>query len=202
MQPLRRRPRQARSRALVDAIVDAAARILARDGRESLTTNRVADDAGVSVGSLYQYFPNRESIIDAVADRHSARVSAVMTPPDTASPATLDEAIARIVGDVFAAHRVDPKLHCAIEGDLANIHGHVCTRAAVRVQLAALPPDLRTEVRAPDADCAALLVSEIAHALAHVALVRPAPGEAADTLEAETLEHEAVRAALAYLRAE
>ena len=63
----RKRPRQARSRALVEAILDAAAHILAQHGREALTTNAVAVKAGVSVGSLYQYFPNRDAIIAAVA---------------------------------------------------------------------------------------------------------------------------------------
>jgi AcrR family transcriptional regulator len=59
----RKRPRQARSERLVATILEAAIRVLARDGAHGFTTARVAETAGVSVGSLYQYFPNKESIL-------------------------------------------------------------------------------------------------------------------------------------------
>jgi len=59
----RKRPRQARSERLVATILEAAIRVLARDGARGFTTARVAETAGVSVGSLYQYFPNKESIL-------------------------------------------------------------------------------------------------------------------------------------------
>jgi len=59
----RKRPRQARSERLVATILEAAIRVLARDGAQRFTTARVAETAGVSVGSLYQYFPNKESIL-------------------------------------------------------------------------------------------------------------------------------------------
>jgi AcrR family transcriptional regulator len=59
----RNTPQQARSRELVQSILIAAIRVLERDGAGQLTTIRVAERAGVSVGSLYQYFPNKESIL-------------------------------------------------------------------------------------------------------------------------------------------
>ena len=59
----RKTPRQERSTALVAAILDAAVRVLARDGARRFTTVRVAEEAGVSVGSLYQYFPNKEALL-------------------------------------------------------------------------------------------------------------------------------------------
>ena len=59
----RKRPRQARSERLVATILEAASRVLARHGARHFTTARVAEAAGVSVGSLYQYFPNKESIL-------------------------------------------------------------------------------------------------------------------------------------------
>jgi AcrR family transcriptional regulator len=60
---LRKRPRQVRSTRLFADILEAAARVLARDGAHRFTTARVAEAAGVSVGSLYQYFPNKEAIL-------------------------------------------------------------------------------------------------------------------------------------------
>jgi AcrR family transcriptional regulator len=59
----RKQPRQVRSTRLVTDILEAAARVLARDGAHRFTTARVAEAAGVSVGSLYQYFPNKEAIL-------------------------------------------------------------------------------------------------------------------------------------------
>lgn len=65
----RRSPRQARSRATCEAIVEAAAQIVERQGPEALTTNAVAERAGVSIGTLYQYFPDKQAILIAAARR-------------------------------------------------------------------------------------------------------------------------------------
>ncbi|MGO8093142.1 TetR family transcriptional regulator [Rhizobium leguminosarum] len=59
----RKQPKQARSSELVAAILDAAAQVLAREGAQRFTTARVAERAGVSIGSLYQYFPNKAAIL-------------------------------------------------------------------------------------------------------------------------------------------
>src|SRR3984957_18536813 len=59
----RKRPRQERSERLVVDVLEAAIRVLARDGARRFTTARVAEEAGVSVGLLYQYFPNKEAIL-------------------------------------------------------------------------------------------------------------------------------------------
>ena len=64
----RRVPRQARSQVLVDAILEATRLILDRDGFSALTTSRIAEVAGVSVGSLYRYFPNKQAVVTAVLE--------------------------------------------------------------------------------------------------------------------------------------
>lgn len=69
----RKRPRQARSIALVEAVLDACEELLARDGYERLSTRDVADRAGVSVGSLYQYFPAKAALVGAVIERKLER---------------------------------------------------------------------------------------------------------------------------------
>jgi len=70
--PQRRRPQQARSRAACEAIVEAAAQILEAGGPEALTTNAVAERAGVSIGTLYQYFPDKQAILLAATHRELA----------------------------------------------------------------------------------------------------------------------------------
>lgn len=71
----RKRPQQQRSRAMVERIIGAGREVLLRDGYDSFSTNRVADEAGISPGSLYQYFPNKAAIISAVIDRYSEAVA-------------------------------------------------------------------------------------------------------------------------------
>ena len=66
----RKRPRQERSRRLVAHLLDEAARLFSERGYHATTTNHVAEAAGVSVGSLYQYFPNKDALVVAVAERH------------------------------------------------------------------------------------------------------------------------------------
>ena len=65
----RKLPVQARSKALVDAIAEACLRILEKEGEDALTVNRIAEVSGAAAGSIYQYFPNKESMIAAVYER-------------------------------------------------------------------------------------------------------------------------------------
>jgi len=68
----RKSPKQSRSRTLVDSAVEAAARVLSKLGYDAASTNRVAEAAGISIGSLYQYFPNKDALMAAVIDRQLA----------------------------------------------------------------------------------------------------------------------------------
>jgi AcrR family transcriptional regulator len=74
----RKSPVQARSAASVDAILDATIQILLKVGKERLTTTRVAFRAGVSVGTLYQYFPNKSALLQAALKRHLEEVTAAV----------------------------------------------------------------------------------------------------------------------------
>lgn len=74
----RKRPRQARSTATVEAILEATIQVLVAEGAPRLTTTRVAERAGVSVGTMYQYFPHKQSLLYAVLQRHLERVAAAV----------------------------------------------------------------------------------------------------------------------------
>ena len=69
---------QQRSRATVNALVEATARILVKEGFDKASTNRIAEKAGVSVGSLYQYYPSKEALVAAVIDRHNREIMKVV----------------------------------------------------------------------------------------------------------------------------
>src|SRR5262245_22578633 len=70
---LRKTPKQSRALFTMNAVIEATEQVLERDGFAGLTTNRVAERAGVSIGSLYQYFPHKEALLVALAERYLAR---------------------------------------------------------------------------------------------------------------------------------
>lgn len=79
--PQRRQAKQARAQATIEAIFGATAQILESEGEARLTSNRIAEVAGVSIGSLYQYFPNKQAILIGMALRENARVRAEIGGP-------------------------------------------------------------------------------------------------------------------------
>jgi len=109
----RKAPTQQRSRATVDAIVDATARVLVRDGYDALSTNRVAREAGVSVGSLYQYFPGKEALVAAVMEMHASRMqeSIAERMRNSAPAATPEEVATEMIRAMLAAQAAEPRLH-------------------------------------------------------------------------------------------
>ncbi|MEN3163106.1 TetR/AcrR family transcriptional regulator [Tistrella mobilis] len=124
----RKRPVQARSRATVETILDGAAHILIRDGFDRATTTRIAEAAGVGIGSLYQYFPSKEAVVAALIDRHAAALTRVfddLAPRLAGRPPA--EAVAMIVAAATDAHRLHPALHRVLNeqvpriGDMARI---------------------------------------------------------------------------------
>ena len=69
---------QERSRLTINTILEATTRVLMKDGYDRASTNRIAAAAGVSIGSLYQYFPSKEALVAAVSERHSREVLQLM----------------------------------------------------------------------------------------------------------------------------
>ena len=101
---LRRVPRQARSRERLQRMLDAADDLLSSEGAEALTTTRVAEAAGVSVGSLYQYLPDKGAIVEALAGRYLAEFEGLMDrmlEEARANPSAWDDPVGRLV-DTFA----------------------------------------------------------------------------------------------------
>jgi AcrR family transcriptional regulator len=123
---LRKSPRQARANAMVDVIVEAAARILSAPGGPRLTTNAIAARAGVSVGSLYQYFPNKQAILRALIARELARAEA-------RRPTVLDDA------SVPASKR----MRAAVDWQLDARHDTPLSRALMREYERIVPAEER-----------------------------------------------------------
>ena len=99
---LRREPQQARSRARLAVLLDAAEELLVREGPGALSTTRIAAEAGVSVGSLYQYFPDKAAIVDALAWRYLGDFEELMDALVSEAAANPTEDPAGGVIDAFA----------------------------------------------------------------------------------------------------
>src|SRR5689334_9008980 len=101
---------QKRSRATVEALVEATARILVKDGFDKASTNRIAEVAGVSVGSLYQYFPSKEALVAAVMERHQEEImQTVRSELAEVLAEPVEKAVRKLVAAAVKAHRVDPR---------------------------------------------------------------------------------------------
>jgi AcrR family transcriptional regulator len=176
--PTRKQPQQARSRAMVDSILDAAARVLREHGYDDATTNRVAEVAGVSVGSVYQYFPNKEAMVYALIERHDAAMWAVFADHATvAIGKPFAEAIPVVIDALFTAHLVDPALHTVLHQQLPRSGALHCLRATNERALVVVENMLRARpdqhARADDVATTALVIVEAVEALIHASLELP-----------------------------
>lgn len=115
----RKSPQQSRSRVTVESILDGAIRVLEQEGSLALTTTRIAHAAGVSVGTLYQYFPNRKSILDALQEREFQRtISMMQEVMINSQPSSTDELARAVIRGLFRLYAAAPELHrvLVIEG--------------------------------------------------------------------------------------
>ncbi len=113
--PFRRAPRQGRSKSLVEAILTAATRLLATTPLERLSTTRIADRAGVSVGSLYQYFTDRDSIVFGLVERFLRENSeAVLARVERESDGTLRGVIGAGVAAFVDLHARERRMVAAL----------------------------------------------------------------------------------------
>jgi AcrR family transcriptional regulator len=114
---IRRAPTQARARHTVDAILEAAAEVFDAHGFEGGTMERIVARAGVSVGSMYQYFPNKSALLVALAARYCADVTTLQRAwldwLATANP-SLEDGLRAFVDWLVASHSVRPRLRCLL----------------------------------------------------------------------------------------
>ncbi|MGO3890797.1 MAG: TetR/AcrR family transcriptional regulator [Paenalcaligenes sp.] len=183
----RRVPCQARSRAIVEAILEATARVLTERGYAGTNTNLVAERAGVSVGSVYQYFPNKDSLITALHERHAAEMqAAIETVLVTAKPLSLYEHLRAIVHALLAAHQVSPELHRVLEKEFPFFDAPRDQSPAdqsIFLRIRQLLEDHRDEVAPDNLDLATWVVLQTMEALIHAAVITPLPQHSMEDVE-------------------
>ena len=194
----RKAPRQSRSQATVNAILDATARILVEQGFAAASTNAVAERAGVSIGSLYQYFPNKDALVAALHARHGEQMMAVIRHALTkAMDATLIDALTGLIEATVEAHRVDADLHCVLEQQLGSTDRHVLQDEYVDVmeeRIVVLLARHRDEITVTDLKLAAYMLMNAVHGLIHVVVLQRPKG-----VSLKSATHEIVSMMRAYL---
>jgi AcrR family transcriptional regulator len=172
----RKLPRQSRSRATFEAIIQAATYILTESGWDALTTNAIAERAGVNIGSLYQYFPNKQAVIAELQRRHVETIQTelhqAMVP--LPSQASMQQAVAHVIDVLIREHQIAPAVHKAIAEELpATARSSQVDNDQFRQRiLAELKPLMRN---VPDPELSCYMMGVAIHAVIHhVASDRPA----------------------------
>jgi AcrR family transcriptional regulator len=196
LQP-RRKPRQVRAELTRERILTAAAHVFAEHGYAAGTTNRIAERARISIGSLYQYFPNKDAILAELAVRHIDRGTWAQADQLDLSAGSLEAVVRALVRDAIDNHRDDPQLlRIMIEEaplsqellDAIDRHGRI--RVGQVRDLLARHPDVRVR----DLDTAAELIVFTVELNTHRLMASP------QTIPVETFENELVDMVTRYLR--
>lgn len=195
----RREPRQVRAELTRERILTAAAHIFAEHGYAAGTTNRIAEQARISIGSLYQYFPNKDAILVELLIRHlDAGMAAGRRLRNADFPESLEEIIRSYVRMAIENHLDDPQLlrvmaeQAPRSGELLEkvTRGHQTRVADVRDLF-----DRHPEVRVADTDTAARLAVSTVELVVHQLIAAP------DPVDLPRFEHELVAMLTRYLTA-
>jgi AcrR family transcriptional regulator len=189
----RKLPKQSRSEATVRAILEAAAQVFERHGYAAATTNRIAKRAGVSIGSLYQYFPNKDAVLVALVHQHIADSTAVLQPhlQRLGSDARWNDVLPDIVDAMVAMHALAPGLHRVLFEETP-------LPATLRAELQQLEDrlvDLTASALAADLDSSSVdprlrarVVVNTIEGLTHRLVLRPPPGVTPEAIAREITE--------------
>jgi AcrR family transcriptional regulator len=195
----RKMPVQDRSRAMVGYVLEAAAQLFGELGYEGTTTNRVAERAGVSIGSVYQYFPNKEALLLALAERHleEARQEATATlrhlREERLSP---EEFFRGFVEFVVDFHQGGESLHSLFFEEAPRSRRLLELVGAINAACATEIENYLRGIGLGGADLAlkSMMLANIVGMLAHDEVLDPPPG-----YTSEAYAEEIVTACLGYL---
>jgi AcrR family transcriptional regulator len=193
----RKSPVQARSTASVEAILHATIQVLLRVGKERLTTTRVAFRAGVSVGTLYQYFPNKSALLQAALKRHlDAVANDVERNCREQQGKSLEQMGTALVTSFLQAKMSDVKTSVALYSVSSDVDGaKIVKQIGVRVNKAIV--EMLASAREPLAKDLQLIASMLQAAMSGVS--RRLPGSAAPEKEFDTLHQELIFIVCTYL---
>jgi AcrR family transcriptional regulator len=186
----RKLPKQPRSAATVDAILEAAAQVFERHGYAAGTTNRIAERAGVSIGSLYQYFPNKDAILVALVRRHLAEGATTLWPhvERLRSRERLDKVIGDVVGAMVSLHAGAPRLHRVLFEETPlprTLRAELDAMEDALIEVVAGSLAQAPEIASTDPQMAARMIVSGIEGLTHRLVLRPPEGATVEVIAAE-----------------
>lgn len=185
----RKVPEQDRSRQTVEAIVEAAAHILIKHGYDAFTTNRVAERAGVSIGSLYQYFPNKDALLSELMRRHLVDIEqSVEAMAARALTAPLADVIHDGIQQNVQSHLIDPELHRVLSEEVPRLGALDWKKAfseRMETRVRGMLEARRNEIVVGDIDLAVYIVTGTVEAVVHNAVKRQPKAIASGALAEE-----------------
>lgn len=197
----RKKPRQARAGATYEAILEATAHILVESGYDHASTNKIAAAAGVSIGSLYQYFPSKEALVATLCERHASAMMAICREKlfETRG-ASLAVAAREIVRALLRAQAVNPRLHKVLIEQVPRV-GRMRAMLEMNEEMALLVrgylEEHRDEVRPHNLEIASFVVVRAVEAVAHATVTEKpeylVDGELADELAELALSYLSAR---------
>jgi AcrR family transcriptional regulator len=196
----RKSPRQMRSQATVEALLEAGARVLREDGYEKASVNRIADVAGVSIGSLYQYFPSKDALVAAIVQRHSERMLDVFQRDLPAlAHLPIEDGVRGMLRRTFEAYSVDPALRRVVVDEVPQFGVFTRTREFDAMLAAALKGYFQfhaAAIRPKNLDLAVKILMASVEAIAQAVVI-----DDATMLRSDELVEEVSHLVLGYIRA-
>jgi AcrR family transcriptional regulator len=194
----RKLPKQSRSRVTVEAILEATTHILVEEGYDKANTNRIAERAGISIGSLYQYFPNKEALMTALMEQHAQEMAELVeTKLNRLFDSPLEIAIPEIITAVVAAHAINPRLHQVLSEEIpCSERSPQMHKADERITqlLRAYLDRWRDRIQPQNIDLTVFILSRTVDSLCHAAVI-----EQPNLVSNSQFEREVSNLLLAYL---
>ncbi len=186
----RKSPMQARSTASVDAILEATIQVLLQLGKERLTTTKVALRAGVSVGTLYQYFPNKSALLQAALKRHMTEVvEAIDLVAKQQKGAPLRQMVTALINAFFAAKMKDAKTSVALYSVSSDVDGtRIVQQIGTRINKTIVRMlTTSSEQLTTDPELVAIMIQAAMAGVSRRLLESPSPEKHLDTLRQELI---------------
>jgi AcrR family transcriptional regulator len=194
----RKQPQQDRSRVTVEAILEATTHILTEEGYEKANTNRIAERAGISIGSLYQYFPNKESLMAALIEQHSNEMAEMVeTKLNHLFDSPLETVVPELIRAVIAAHAINPRLHQVLSEEVPRL-GKLIQMEQAQARIAQILTSYldrwRDSIEPQNLEMTVFILCRTVDALSHAAVI-----EYPDFVKDDRFEIEVSNLLLSYL---
>ncbi|MEM6993225.1 MAG: TetR/AcrR family transcriptional regulator [Myxococcota bacterium] len=171
-----RTPTQQRARDRVERVLGAAAHVFADKGYARATTNTIAEQAGVVVPSVYQYFANKDALLAELWDRHVGEMMDMLEAMIAAYPdAPIDVTARMYVEAILAAHARTPQLLAVLYAESPRLAGVRNLRAEATALLVPYLQRHAASIRTADLTCVAFVLAAAVEGVAKQAVVPPAP---------------------------